>query len=659
MSRICWIAAPAVALALLTACNDHAAPHKAARGADAARAAASQYPFSKNVLVDQFGYAPEDPKVAVIRSPEVGYDAHDGYRAADFYDVRQAADGRIVYSGVPTPWKNGEVEASSGDRGWWFDFSSVTAPGEYFVLDPKRGVRSATFKVGPHVYRDVLKAAVRMYFYQRSGYRKEAPYADECWQDDAAYAGKNQDGEAHDVTDQNNPAKVRDLSGGWFDAGDTNKYVTYAVPAVHQLLTAYSEHPQVFTDDFNIPESGNGVPDVLDEVKWEIDWLKKMQFADGSAALKVGDIKYRRASPPSSDSSPRYYVPGCTSATIAVAGMFAHAAYVFSQLPSLAPEVPELRARAGAAWRNFHDKAPEEHCDAGIVLAGNADWNAQDQNAEKVVAAIYLFALTDDDRYGEYLKQHYRESRPYRDVGWSRYNAEQGDALMFYTTLPNADPATRNEILENRRSDVQTAKGVYGFDADSDLYRAYMHDEQYHWGSNQIRANYGNSNLDLGVYPLGFADVSNYRLRALETLHYFHGVNPFGMVYLTNMYSHGATSSVNEILHAWYAPYSNRFSAKLDRIPLLNKAHWFDFKSKWDDAMISACGPAPGFVPGGPNRGAEANGVPRRLSPPTGQPPQKSYKDWNVAGEDAAWAINEPGIYYQAAYVKLLSAFAN
>lgn len=525
------------------------------------------------------------------------------------------------------------------------------------MLDPQRKVRSPTFKIGPHVYREVLKAAVRMFFYQRSGYRKQAPSAEECWQDEAAYAGPSQDLEAHDVTDRNNAAKVRDLSGGWFDAGDTNKYVTYAVPAVHQLLSAYSENPAVFTDDFNIPESGNGVPDLLDEVNWELEWLKKMQFPDGSAALKVGDIQYRRASPPSSDASPRFYVPACSSATIAVAGMFAHAAYVFASLPSLAAQGPELRARAAAAWRNFQGRAPEEHCDAGTVLAGNADWSAQDQSGEAVVAAVYLFAVTQDERYGEYLKQHLRETRPYRDAGWSRYNAEQGDALMFYTTLPGADAALRAEILDNRQSDMRTAKGVYGFDPDSDLYRAYLHDEQYHWGSNQIRANYGNSNLDVQVYGLGVSDATNFRLRALETLHYFHGVNPFGKVYLSNMYSYGASDSVNELLHVWYAPYSNRLNARLDRLPLLNR--WFDFKSKWHDALLSACGPPPGFVPGGPNRAAEANGVPRRLSPPTGQPPQKSYKDWNAAGEEAAWAINEPGIYYQAAYVKLLSAFAN
>jgi len=127
----------------------------------------------------------------------------------------------------------------------------------------QKKVRSAAFNIDARVYKNVLKAAMRTYFYQRSGFAKKPPYAEACWSDNAAYLGPNQDREAHDVMDRNNRAKVRDLSGGWFDAGDTNKYVTFAAQPVHQLLTAFEENDQAFTDDFNIPESGNGIPDVI------------------------------------------------------------------------------------------------------------------------------------------------------------------------------------------------------------------------------------------------------------------------------------------------------------------------------------------------------------------------------------------------------------
>lgn len=591
---------------------------------------------TRHILVDQFGYRPEDPKVAVIRSPQVGYDAGDPFQPGPRYEVRRVDDGKVVLDGTPVAWNGGAVEASSGDRGWWFDFSRLAVEGRYQVVDVERGEASAPFSIDADVYRKVLRAALRTFYYQRSGLAKRPPFAEACWSDGAAYAGPGQDTEAHDVTDRGNAAKVRELGGGWFDAGDTNKYVVNAAQPVHQLLNAYAENPEAFGDDLDIPESGNGIPDVIDEVKWELDWLKKMQFEDGSVSPKLGDIVFAKASPPSSDGNARYYIPGCTSATIAAAGMYAHAAVAFRKFPALARDAAELKERALRAWKNY-DSAPfhQTHCDSGAVKAGNADQNLDDQNAAAVVAAIYLFAATGDRAFDDYVQLHYRETRPYRDVGWSRYNPEQGEALLFYATLPEAGSVLKRTVVADKRRDIQASNRIYGFEARDDLYRAFLHDEQYHWGSNNPRANYGNSNLDAARIDPSLPGAGSYRLRALEIVHYFHGVNPFGMVYLSNMYPLGATRSVNRIFHAWYQS-----------------------GSRWSDARESQCGPAPGFVPGGPNANAVRDGVPSRLSPPNGQPPQKSYKDWNEGTPENSWAVTEPGIYYQSAYVELLSAFA-
>ncbi len=187
-------------------------------------------------------------------------------------------------------------------------------------------------------------------------------------------------------------------------------------------------------------------------------------------------------------------------------------------------------------------------------------------------------------------------------------------------------------ILSDKEKDAKSGNQIYGFAPNDDLYRAYMQDP--HWGSNNPRANYGNTNLDVLTHAIPVQDPASYERRAVEILHYFHGVNPFGMVYLTNMYALGATLSANEIFHTWYQT-----------------------NTKWSDARTSECGPAPGYVPGGPNVHAAENGVPATLAPPVGQPPQKSYRDWNAIWPGASWAITEPAIYYQAAYVKLVSAF--
>jgi endoglucanase len=597
--------------------------------------AIDQIPIDRHILADQFGYLPDEAKIAVIRDPQVGYDSNDHFTPGDRYQVRRVDDAEPVLTAAPTPWKAGAVDALSGDRGWWFDFSSLTMPGRYFVYDVARNARSATFSIDPHVYRNVLKAAMRMYYYQRSALAKTESFAGACWVDSAAYVGPRQDTEARDVTDRDNGAKARDLSGGWFDAGDTNKYVTFAAQPVHQLLTAYSANESAFGDDYQIPESGNGIPDVIDEVRWETNWLKKMQYPDGSFALKVGELDYVGASPPSSDHSARYYVPSCTSATIAGAGMLAHAAYVFGTFGALGTEATDLKRRSLLAWKQYQSIEPKQTaCDSGVVHAGLADLRVEDQQSLAVEAAIYLVALTADPVFQRYIGEHYKEAHAYHDIGWSRYKADQGEALLFYAALPGADPALARSILADKLADVKAGNHIYGFNPDDDLYRAFLHEAQYHWGSNNPRANYGNTNLDATNHDLGLTDTASYRARALGILHYMHGVNPLGIVYLSNMYVYGASASVNEIYHVWFSP-----------------------KSRWSDAKTSPCGPPPGYVPGGPNAAAAKDGVPLRLSPPTGQPPQKSYKDWNGGGPDSSWAVTEPGIYYQSAYVRLLSAF--
>src|SRR5690606_38342174 len=227
---------------------------------------------------------------------------------------------------------------SSGDRGAWFNFTRLVEPGLYYVYDPKSQVRSHPFEVAEDVYVKVLKTAQRMFYFNRANFEKKKPYAcqgERCWTHGVDYMGRGQDKEARSVTDRKNGKAARDLSGGWWDAGDTNKYVTFALEAVHQLLTAYDEHPAAFTDDFGIPESGNGVPDLIDELSVELDWLKKMQPADleGGALLKVGNIEHGDPVPEESR-FPRYYYPApCSSATIALSSMFAHAAVVLRNLP--------------------------------------------------------------------------------------------------------------------------------------------------------------------------------------------------------------------------------------------------------------------------------------------------------------------------------------
>ncbi|MCR5377597.1 MAG: glycoside hydrolase family 9 protein, partial [Fibrobacter sp.] len=174
------------------------------------------------ITVDQFGYRPSDQKVAVLRSPETGYDAALSYTPGTLMEVVDSATAEVVFSGAPVAFQEGAVDTASGDKIWWFDFSSFSTPGTYFIRDKSDNLKqSFYFRIKEDIYNDILKAAMRMMYYQRVGMAKEAAYAGKEWADAINHA---QDKTARLFTDSTNAATERDVSGGWFDAGDFNKY---------------------------------------------------------------------------------------------------------------------------------------------------------------------------------------------------------------------------------------------------------------------------------------------------------------------------------------------------------------------------------------------------------------------------------------------------
>lgn len=575
--------------------------------------------IEKYIMIDQFGYRPGDPKVAVIVNPQIGFNAEDSFEPDSILQVREWNSDNIIFSGNANVWKNGTIDFTSGDKGWWFDFSSVTKEGDYYIYSLGKNVGSGKFSIQNDIYKNMLRAACRTFYYQRINSAKELPFAEKPWTEEAAFIGPGQDTEARYLYDKENPATARDLSGGWMDAGDSNKYITFAESVVHNLLTAYHQNPAAFTDDYNIPESGNGIPDIIDEVKYEMDWIKKMQDDDGGFFIKMGNVDWNASSPPSTDKRPRYYGPKCSSSSIAGAAVLAHAALIYSDFTTLKVEVPDLKERALKAWDWFQSHPKCDTCDSGEIKAGDADISVERQIENEVVAAIYLLALTQDQKFDHVIKEKFSLLTPYYNTPLALYKSHQGDALLFYTTLSQADSKTKEIILAHRLQEG-VHKFEYQFIPEADLYRAYIPYILYTWGAHNPRAALGSAIYDLILYNLDANNHQKYLTRALGILHYFHGVNPLGVVYMTSMERYGAEKC---IVHLWH--------------------DWFNHTT-----TISP----PGYLPGGPN--AAYSGSLQMLKE---QPVQKAYLDWNTGYPENCWEITEPAIYYQASYIKLVSKF--
>jgi len=212
--------------------------------------AAGEGPSDRHIRVDQFGYRTEAKKTAILRRAMAGFDSPDAYTPSATIQIRRAADDSVAFQGAPVAWNGGATHAQSGDRVWWLDFSSLRETGTYYVHDPANGVSSEPFRIEPDAYAQATRQAVRMYYHQRCGTAKSAAYAGAAWSDTTCHLGTGQDLECRSVLNPV-PGTARDLSGGWHDAGDYNKYVNYADDALHMLLDAYEIEPNVWSDGLN------------------------------------------------------------------------------------------------------------------------------------------------------------------------------------------------------------------------------------------------------------------------------------------------------------------------------------------------------------------------------------------------------------------------
>ncbi|WP_111642249.1 glycoside hydrolase family 9 protein [Marinimicrobium alkaliphilum] len=600
------------------------------------------------IVVDQFGYLPEADKIAVIRDPQVGFDADQSFSPGATYQLIDVVSDEVVYESAPTAWDTGRTADIAGDRVWWFDFSSVSAPGRYYVLDVEQGVASPAFDINDTVYRDVLMHAVRTFYYQRAGFAKETPYAEAGWTDAASHLGEGQDPEARLYSATHDAATERDLRGGWYDAGDYNKYTNWHADYLVVLFHAYLENPEAWSLALNIPESDGQVADLLHEIKWGMDWLIRMQEDNGSVLSVMG---LAHASPPSSATGPSVYGPATTAATLTSAQAFALGATVFGELEGEAWQAyaDDLRARAQTAWTwaEANPSVTFRNSDNGVA-AGEQEVGDNGRALKRRMAAIYLFAATGESAYRDIVDQAYEQDRLSWIDPWQEHRAM---AYLYYASLPNATVSVRDQVRDDYRTQMHGSTNIGAFSNNDDPYRAYIGANNFTWGSNRTMAKKGSTFYNMITYQVTDDDHALLRNAALGYLNYLHGVNPLGKVYLSNMYALGVDNSVDSFYHSWFSHGS----------------------PQWDRVGESTYGPAPGFLVGGPNPSYDVDGCCANnacgsaannaqctildLEPPRDQPEMKSYKDFNHSWPINSWAVTENHNDYQVAYIRLLSKF--
>ena len=295
-------------------------------------AAAAAPPVEPAVVVNQLGYLVTGPKRATVLSNEV--DAQP-WTLVD-------ADGNTVTTGTTDP--RGD-DQSAGSAVQVIDFSEVQEPGTGYTLEAG-GATSYPFSIGEGLYDQLRYDSLQYFYLARSGiaitlpgYEREAGHLDVAPNQGDTAVGCQ---EPQQFADNYTCDYKLDVSGGWYDAGDHGKYVVNGGISVAQLMSTYERTLRADTgalDDgsLSIPESGNDVPDILDEARWELDWMLRMQVPAGEQYAGMVHHKVQDDSwsglplLPADDPKPRELHRPSTAATLNLAAVAAQGSRLFAE----------------------------------------------------------------------------------------------------------------------------------------------------------------------------------------------------------------------------------------------------------------------------------------------------------------------------------------
>ena len=445
------------------------------------------------ININQVGYLPDAAKVAVIHGDAIGSKA----------SVVDVASGNSVYDGDV---EAATFNAATGRDEARFDFSSVTAPGTYKIV--AGDFESFEFAIGENVYDDAFDATLRMFYLQRCGVELSSDMAGdyahpECHSGEATIYGTD---------------KKIDVSGGWHDAGDYGRYVVSGAKAAADLMLAYSLYPDAFDDELGIPESGNGVPDVLDEVRFELEWLLKMQNEEGGVYHKVTCANFPGFVMPEKETEELIVCPVSTTATGDFAAVMAMATNIYSGIDNdFAAECLEAAVKA-ADYLDAHKSFEGAVNPDGIVTGEYPDQNDAD---ERAWAYAELFKATGDSKYDDAFCALIGNGVPCAaDLGWQGVGAYAGYA---YLSSPVSKGKFYDAVLASFMSGLSSIEAA----AAADSYNSSL--TEYPWGSNMTIANNG-------MYMLLYDAVSGTDKGgeiAKEQLNYLLGTNGTGYCFLT------------------------------------------------------------------------------------------------------------------------------
>jgi endoglucanase len=547
------------------------------------------------IKVNQVAYVPGTSKLAtVVNSSSTPLP----------WTLRNSA-GATVASGQTTVRG---LDTLSGDNTHVIDFSSFDTVAAGYVLSVA-GANSAPFDISADAVRRLRYDALAFFYHQRSGTPILAEHVTSRYARPAGHINVSPNRGDNAVPCRTDCGYTLDVRGGWYDAGDHGKYVVNGGISTWQLINAYERTLYVTGADsaalgdgkLAIPERANGVPDILDEARWEVEFLLKMQVPDGRtnagmAHHKIHDQNWTALpTRPEADSQARLLSPVSTAATLNLAAVAAQAARVWRNIdPAFSSRALTAAEKAYAAAKANPSRlaSPNDGTGGGAYSDNNV-------NDEFYWAAAELYVTTGSATYRSDLTgSSFFRGASFTTGGYD-WGATAGLGDTTLALVPNGLPAadiaaTRAALVSfaDRQLNLTSTQGYPAFAA------------TYNWGSNSTVLN----NAIVVALAFDFTGQQKYRTGVYQALDYLLGRNPYNYSYVSG---YGERAAHNQHHRFW----ANQLNGSLPN-------------------------PPPGSLAGGPNAALQDPVAQQRL---TGCRPQKCYLD-----DIEAFSLNEVAINWNA-----------
>lgn len=469
----------------------------------------------ESIRLNQLGFYPNQKKIAVIINHE---DAED-------FMIWDSDNNDVVFEGKLSQEM---TKTRSGSNTRIADFSNFSQTGNY-VLVLNGLSKSHPFKIDSHINKDLGKASIKAFYYQRASFELDKAEAG-IW---ARPLGHPDDQVMIHPSAVSASRKAGDLFSspkGWYDAGDYNKYVVNSGITVGTLLSLYEDYPNYFQKlELNIPESGDQIPDLLDEIRWNLDWMISMQDpADGGVYHKLTTAKFEGMVEPHLAVSQRYLVAKSTAATLDFAAVMAQASRVYK---AYFPEESVMYLKAAEKAWNWAKENPDvlykqnemnEKFDPDVVTGAYGDNIVLD---EWIWAASELFITTHNLIYWDELAEADQSFKlpSWNQVAWLGYYSllRHQESISL---LPQEWMAIlKINLLSAARSQLE------GIEATAFHSPMETNVRNFIWGSNAVAANQG-------ILLLYANEQSNEKIfveGAFDNLDYILGKNATGYSYVT------------------------------------------------------------------------------------------------------------------------------